>query len=126
MIYLDTSAVAKVLIEEEGSLHVRSLFAKDGDTLVSSRLLFVEMHRIARRDQLNAADVDAVLAQVDLIEISKELMTSAAHLPCDARTLDSIHLATALHLADSRIRLLTYDTTMATAAADIGVGLYSN
>ncbi|WP_136056927.1 PIN domain-containing protein [Microbacterium sp. K24] len=56
MIYFDTSAAGKALIDEEGTDVVRGAFA-DGSELVSSQLLAIELHAALDRRPI---DRDAV------------------------------------------------------------------
>lgn len=126
IVYLDTSAVMKVLVEETESGQVRDLVvnasARDA-VLVSSRLLQVELHRIAFREGLNALDVDRVLAHVNLIDITRSVVEEAGGIPHHVRILDAIHLATAMQLLDSEVTILTYDVQMAEVANRLGLEL---
>src|SRR5690625_3528494 len=98
----------KVLVAEEGSAPVRSLF--DGsDRLVSSRLLAVELTAAAQRRGLPAANVDEVLASVSLISVNDEVLDDAMRLRSGLRSLDALHLATALLIASDLAGFLAFD-----------------
>ena len=96
MIYLDTSAAVKALVDEPGSDLVRAVFAA-GDPFVSSRLLRVELHAAVSRRWLEASGVDELLARVSLVGIDDELLdprdearraTGPTGLPVGLRRLD--------------------------------------
>lgn len=126
MIYVDTSSALKILLAEDGTDQVRDFFeaAKQTRTiLVSSRLLRTEMHRIAYRESVPVAEVSAVLSYVHLVDLTRDIVDSAAQFRLHLRTLDAIHLATGVELneGDDDVRLLTEDTQMARAGAELGL-----
>jgi predicted nucleic acid-binding protein len=72
------------------------------------------------------AQARAVLASLDLISLDDHLLEVAATLdPSILRTLDAIHLATALSLGDSLDKVITYDKRMAEAAQYLGLAVVS-
>ncbi|MEV8263549.1 PIN domain-containing protein [Microbacterium sp. NPDC077057] len=122
MIYLDTSAAAKALIEEEGSEAVVRAFA-NGSEFVSSSLLAVELHAIADRRSLDRAAVVDLLDRVALVSVDDETLTAAIQAGSGLRTLDALHLAAALELGDVVTALLTFDRELAAAARAQGLSL---
>lgn len=124
IVYLDTSAVLRILIDEPGMHDMREAFngwQLTGDDLVSSFLLHTEMHCAARRRSVAAPEeIDMLLGGIGLIDIDRALLLAAAKEPRGLRSADAIHLATALAVeADV---LVTYDQELAEAAAKEGVG----
>jgi uncharacterized protein len=121
LLYIDTSAFLKTVWNEAESVAL-SEFIGDRVT-VSSALLAVE----ARRSTLRIAAemlprTDLVLADVRLVAISDTLLESAGRLPDPLlRTLDAIHLATALLIRTDVESLLTYDPQLAAAARAQGI-----
>lgn len=122
MIYLDTSALLKLVWWEEGSDELTSQVGNRTD-LVSSSLLTVEARRSAlRNDRRTLPKVDLLLDQFTLIDISGAIIESASRLPDPMlRSLDAIHLATAILLQEDLDVLLTYDTCMLAAATSYGL-----
>ena len=58
-----------------------------------------------------------VLARIDLMRVSDRLLSVAGGLlPVELRSLDAIHLATALELGSDLAHLVTYDERMTNAA----------
>jgi predicted nucleic acid-binding protein len=116
VIYVDTSALLKLLWIERGSAEMAE-FVSDRD-LTSSSLLAVEMRRGVVRAEASALPrADVLLTRVALVAISDAVVESASRLP-DAllRSLDAIHLATALMLAEELEVLLSYDDRLLAAA----------
>jgi len=117
LIYLDTSALLKLVWPEPGSVELASFLGERRD-LVSSTLLAVEARRGALRNNPAALPrVDVLLSRFDLIRISDPVVESAGRLPDPMlRSLDAVHLATALLLRAELDVLLTYDDRLAEAA----------
>lgn len=123
IVYLDTSAVLKILIDEPGKRAMHAAFKgwqRNGDDLVSSFLLHTEMHCAARRRDVAAPQViDMLLGGVGLIDIDRALLLAAAKGPHRLRSADAIHLATALAV-DAEV-LVTDDRELAEAAEREGL-----
>lgn len=121
--YLDSSAMAKLLVpESESSALEAAILGKDG--LVSSRLSVAECGRaLMRAGRKPSGDaVDDVLGAFVLIDVSAALLQEAAGLaPALLRALDAIHVVTALSLADPQVEFITYDLRMAAAARAHGL-----
>lgn len=121
MIYLDTSAAAKALIEEDGSDAVRQAFADDVP-FVSSRLLAVELHAVADRRSVSAEAAQELLDRVALVSLADDTLTRAVDMHSGLRTLlDALHLATAIEIGDALSSILTFDVEFATAATRFGI-----
>lgn len=120
MIYLDTSAFLKLLLAEPESpaLHAYLGEVRRGD-LVSSSLLITEARRgTLRKNPTRLPRVDLMLDTVEKIELSRAVLEDASRLPHRMlRTLDAIHLATALLLGEDVDVLLSYDQRLLDAAA---------
>jgi uncharacterized protein len=117
LIYVDTSALLKLLKSETHSEALAAYLA-DRDDLVSSTLLAVELRRSALRSLPRSLPrVDILLSRVEMIDMDDVVVESASRLPDPMlRSLDAIHLATALLIRDEVDVLLTYDERLADAA----------
>lgn len=120
MIYLDTSAAAKALIDEDGSAAMRQAFA-DGTDFVSSRLLAVELHAVADRRAISTDAAQELLDRLALVSLSDDTLARAVELHSGLRTLDALHLATALEIGDAIKSILTFDLEFAAAAERFGI-----
>jgi uncharacterized protein len=121
VLYMDTSALLKAVWEEAESVALSGFIGNR--VTVSSKLLAVE----ARRSTLLVAETmlprtDRVLADVRLIAVTDTVLESAGRLPDPVlRTLDAIHLATALLIREDVEALVTYDTRLVAAARAKGL-----
>ncbi len=125
-VYLDTSAVAKLFIAERETPDLRQWLASHPTPLrlVSSALLGVELLRLlGLANPTMVGPAESFLAtNVDIVEITPPVLGDAARVPPPRlRTLDAIHLATALDLGDSLDAILTYDKLLAEAARAAGL-----
>jgi predicted nucleic acid-binding protein len=122
LIYLDTSALLKLVFPEDGSEAMIS--ALDGDVeMVSSELLLVEARRsTARRAPDRLPRLDILLGRVELIGMTSALLESASRLPDPMlRSLDAIHVATALFVRSDLDVLLSYDQRLIATATSHGL-----
>ncbi len=100
MLYIDSTAMVKVVVEEAESPSLRRVVA-DGGSLASSALLRTEVGRALRRADAAAADavLRPVLTGVTLVSVSRQILDAAVRVGRpELRSLDAIHLATALSL----------------------------
>lgn len=127
MIYLDTSALVKLIRVEKGSHDLADwLDQRTEMPWITSALAEVELPRaIIRTGQIERlASVPAVLARLDLFDIDDVVRTTAAaYQDPQLRSLDAIHLATASVAASVAplAALVTYDSRLAEAAASLGI-----
>lgn len=69
---------------------------------------------------------DDVLRRLDVIRINDRILRAAgALLPLELRSLDAIHLATAVEIGADLARVCTYDDRMAAAAIELGLAVVS-
>ena len=122
-LYLDSSAFVKLAVEEPETAALRAFLANRGDRRVSSALLRTEALRAVRHLGAEAlATVREGLRRVDLVGIDDRILDTAGTLePRVLRTLDSIHLATAMAVGDDLAAILTYDERMVEAARLLGL-----
>ena len=125
MLYLDSSAIVKLVTREPGTTELVQAIRTDPE-VVSSALARTEVVRAVRRSGGRPARAETVLERIALVHIDEQILRSASHLaPTGLRTLDAIHLATVLSLADDVDALITYDTRLADAAVDAGLEVRS-
>lgn len=124
MIYLDSAAVVKLVHAEPGSQALRGWLAARAETAwVSSVLVEVETFRaLARHAPSAVARLPAVLDVIGLIGLTAGIRAAArAVMPVTVRSLDAIHLATALTLDAPLTSFVTCDKRLAGAAAAAGL-----
>lgn len=124
--YLDTSAVAKLLVSEVESEALVAYLdnLSEDDVPVSSALLETELRRIAVRLDLDQSAVTDLLTRIDLVDPPRSLFHEAGVLPgTHLRSLDALHLATSLRVgADT---LVAYDSRLIEAARSLGLATLS-
>jgi uncharacterized protein len=124
IIYVDTSAAMKLLVEEKESAvladHLQRR-ADDGDLLVASLLLHTELHCAANRrpEHIEHETVSEVLSAIALVDIENGDLTTAPLLPGRLRPADAIHLATALRL--NARAMVVYDAELHAASRTAGI-----
>ncbi len=63
-----------------------------------------------------------VLERLNLVRVNDRVLDAAGTLlPRELRSLDAIHVATAMQLGDDIRQIVTYDDRMAGAATDLGL-----
>lgn len=120
--YLDSSAIVKLAIEERESGPLRRHVRRRGP-LTSSALARTEVLRALLDEGDSGLNRGReVLGRLNLVRVNDRILSAAgAMLPKELRSLDAIHLATALQLGDDVRQLVTYDDRMAEAAKALGL-----
>jgi predicted nucleic acid-binding protein len=119
VIYLDSSALVKLLFQEPESEALSSWLAARAEVpKLTSQVSVVEVVRVCRRVD---ADLEPaarrLLAGLDLVPISTPVVEWASHVGSTSlRTLDAIQLATALTVAEQLEAVIAYDFRLLEAA----------
>ena len=123
-VYLDSSGIVKRIIPERESGDLDQ-YLRGWPRRASSALVRTEVVRAVRSHGAAAvARAREVLATMTLIEVTDVILHAAAELdPLTLRSLEAIHIATAMSLRGELARLVTYDERMASAARALGIGV---
>ena len=124
MIYLDSAAVVKLVHAEPESPALRAWLDERAETgWVSSVLVEIESFRALARYAPDAVTrLHPVLDQIDLIDLSLRVRVLAQTIrPATVRSLDAIHLGTAITIRRSLISFVTYDKRLSNAAITAGL-----
>ncbi|MGQ0574490.1 MAG: type II toxin-antitoxin system VapC family toxin [Pseudonocardia sp.] len=137
MIYLDSCALVKLVRVEDGTDALQAwLDERPTERLVTSEIAVAEVNRTVRRvnhdDHGRVRDAPAparelveageILAAVEHLVVEREVLPRAAHLPAPhVRTLDAIHLVSALAFGTADVELVTYDRRLAVSARAAGL-----
>lgn len=126
-LYIDASAALKLVIEEPESSTLADALA--GDQLISSEICRVELARALLRLGLGRGAerlVRGVVERIELLRLDDQILDRAGELgPNDLRTLDAIHLASALAIGRELDAVVTYDHRLAGAAEEAGLAVLS-
>jgi uncharacterized protein len=126
VIYLDSCALVKLVspAPETAALE-RYLREHATEHHVASALVRTEVRRALARIGAGARQrgtADKLLDTVITISITDDLLDAAGRLADPGlRSLDAIHLATALHLGSGLSEFVTYDRRLLTAASGAGL-----
>jgi len=103
------------------------LAAVEGRLLAASDLVRTELRRAAARAGGAAvAAVEVLLDRLVLVRLEAPLLDAAGRMePPALRSLDAIHVQSALVLGEQIAALVTYDKRMADAARDAGLQVWS-
>jgi predicted nucleic acid-binding protein len=121
--YLDTSAAAKLLVDEPESDALVAFLERavvGGDAVGSSRLLETELRRLGIRLAIPQEHVTLVLERLDVLMPDDEVYRTAGLLPGSSlRSLDALHVAAALRWGADAV--VTYDERQALASRAVGL-----
>lgn len=124
MIYLDSAAIVKLAHAEPESPALRAWLDERAETgWVSSVLAEIESFRALARYAAEAVTrLHPVLDQIDLIDMSPRIRILAQTIrPVTVRSLDAIHLGTALNIQRDLTSFVTYDKRLLDAAVAAGL-----
>ncbi|MBM3674890.1 MAG: type II toxin-antitoxin system VapC family toxin [Actinobacteria bacterium] len=121
-VYVDTSALVKLVVRERESVALRRYLGRQR-LLVSSALVRAELPRALLGADADAArQSDDLLARLELVRVGDRVLRLAGTLlPPGLRTLNAIHLATAQLIGEGLRGVVTYDGRMADAAQGLGL-----
>lgn len=122
--YLDASALVKLAtLEAETEALREHLVAFEQRS--TSRLATVEVPRALARKGTGGAGVEAFQAAFEgmiVIDLDEQIAAIAAALdPVALRSLDAVHLASAMSIGDDLDAIVTYDVRLADAARAVGL-----
>jgi uncharacterized protein len=141
VVYVDTSVLGRVLLNEPDRPAIQAAL-EAVDEAVSSRLICLELRRLARRKD---AEMAASGTAPEFLALAEELLQGVAAIPLEdtalgadeifalaerippysVASLDAIHLATAVWLAKNDLldTVMTYDNRLAEGAREHGLAV---
>jgi predicted nucleic acid-binding protein len=129
VIYCDSSALVKLVVDEPESDALEAWLATQPDDahLVSSVLARTEVVRaVSRYGQEWIEAATELLKSVAVVELDGTLADDAARFdPPELRSLDALHLASALRLGQALTAFVAYDLRLAESAGTRGLTVQS-
>ena len=122
LVYLDSSVALSTILDVPRRARLLSWMQQADAAFVSSRLLRTEVFRVLRRDDRPLSDGAPLLNRVGLLDISGETHAVAESIERHVKTLDALHLATAVLLGEA-VTVATHDSNMKSVAAHIGLAV---
>lgn len=124
LLYLDSSALVKLVVPEAETPDLLDVLS-EWPQRVSSELAAVEVGRAARRasrDDAVRQRAEQVVAGLHLLRLDAAVLRRAAKIePPALRTLDALHLASALEIAEDLGAFVAYDAALERAATAAGL-----
>ncbi|WP_293695418.1 type II toxin-antitoxin system VapC family toxin [uncultured Agrococcus sp.] len=120
LVYLDSSVALRTILNVPERNALVAWMQTPDTTFLSSRLLRTEVVRVLRRDERPLSDGAPLLDRVGLLDITREVHSVAESIERHVKTLDALHLATAL-LIGERVTVATHDMKMLEVAGRLGL-----
>lgn len=123
LLYLDASALVKLVVAEPESAALLK-FVGEWPNRITSRISAVEVIRAIRREGTPeiVERVVGLLDAVAFVELGPDIAELAGRLdPPALRSLDSVHLASALSVGTDAGPFVTYDVRLRDAAVQMGL-----
>ncbi len=119
--YVDASALVKLVVPEAESTQLLRWYV-EAERVITSRVGVIETRRAAGRYRHDPDRLRSLLAMVEVFELDARVADRAAGVsPTLLRSLDAIHLATALEVGSGLGAFVTYDDRLAAAARAVGL-----
>lgn len=123
-LYLDTSALTKMVVQERetGALQGFLELHRDDDMFAAALARTELIRSVVRRGTLDAVPhARRLLSRIHLAPLTSRLLDEAALMPpMTLRSLDALHLAAA-RTAPALRAIITYDDRLAEAAESLGM-----
>jgi len=115
--YFDASAIVKLLVEEPESLALIEWLEQPIEAMTSTISLTEVTRAIRRHGLVKGDDPEAILDAFVRLDVTGTICRDAAWLePLGLRSLDAVHLATALSINEPGLDFITYDDRLGRAA----------
>jgi predicted nucleic acid-binding protein len=126
VIYMDTSALTKLLIHEPETPDLQTWLVAHGQNeyAATSALGRVELMRVVARsgEQGQSERARYLLDGLDILPLTERVMTLAETIgPPTLRSLDAIHLAAASQIRQELTAFVTYDHRLLDACREVGL-----
>lgn len=120
VLYVDSSALVRLAVDEPGAEAVAALVGEAAEIVISVVAL-VEVRRALAR-VAPGYDPDDLLDQCTVIELQADVIGRAGIVePASLRSLDAIHVASALSVVEDLDAFVTCDQRQASAARAAGL-----
>ena len=112
-IYVDTSVIAGILLENPGHEKYQNSIQNE-DRIVSSALLEAELCSVAAREKISPKELEKFLIGIELIHTTRSLLKEYRRILTSGyvKGADAFHIATALYLDPElkELKFLTADS----------------
>ncbi|AXH34432.1 PIN domain-containing protein [Humibacter sp. BT305] len=114
VLYVDSSALVKLAVDEPETDDLQEWLARHQSVSLSSEIVQTELIRaVRRREPDRVVEARHVLMGVQSVTLTPNIVSRAAWIePSTVRSLDALHVATAMEVADDIDAFVTYDIRM--------------
>ena len=120
--YFDSSAIVKLVHLEPESQALVDYLASDDIEASTSVVAEIEVIRALRHLRDTRPEIEQAMKGFYLLGLDEEVRRDACTIGARTlRSLDAIHLATALAIDDDELEFITYDSRLADAARSEGL-----
>ncbi|MDJ1370524.1 type II toxin-antitoxin system VapC family toxin [Gulosibacter molinativorax] len=91
--------------------------------VISSRLLQTELTRVLRRERRPVLEREDILGKISIVPMNETVLTMAEAITEHVKTLDAIHLATAVTLGANTV-VVSHDDALRRVAEQLGLATY--
>lgn len=121
--YLDSSAIMKLIVDEEHSQELISSLSRYD--CVTNEISLVEVHRALKRIGVTdncQTKLEEEFEQIFLVGVDRLLLEDASSIPPTImRSLDAIHLASARRIHSDLVAVVSYDKRLLFACQQHGL-----
>ncbi|MFN8099794.1 MAG: PIN domain-containing protein [Dermatophilaceae bacterium] len=121
LVYLDSSIALRTILDVPERIRLQHWRGSQPDP-VAPRLLHTEVLRILRRDARPLTEGMPLLSRVGLLDITRQTHAVAESIERQVKTVDALHLATALTIGEP-VTLASHDQAMKAAARHLGLSV---
>ena len=123
--YLDASVALRALLGHSptAAQWLDETSASETNTFISSRILRTELTRVLRREGLEVARRDQILDYIACVPVTAGILAEAEAITPRVKTLDAIHLASAIASGLDPV-LVTHDDRMKATAGILGLSFH--
>lgn len=122
--YIDTSVAGRILLGQSPAAARWFDDASLDAGLLTSRLTKTELTRLARRESIDFTERDKILDVLAFVPLDHAVAQEAEAIVPHVRTLDAIHLASALRAGIDGIVIVSHDSRMLEVATEIGFATF--
>lgn len=120
--YLDISVAGRILLGQSRTAldWFAGAVAHEAHEVISSRLLRTELTRLLRREGLSLDRRREIIDHLGTVPVDHTVLTEAEAIVPHVKTLDAIHLASALQSGIEDLVIVSHDENMLRMASRLG------
>jgi predicted nucleic acid-binding protein len=119
--YLDSSVALRIIFgHSQSAIDWLDGMTESDTPVISSRLLELEVVRALRREGRGLSDAEELVDSLTLLNLDTAIVAEAAAIEPHVKSLDALHLASALRAGTEFVQIVTHDENMSRVAKALG------